>query len=188
MDNPQETLHYLWCRGSSETIRRVSECGSDQNITMSNKNSLEPWWLTGFVDGEGTFYVGINENKEMSAGYQVLPEFRIVQHYRDIKLLYKIKSFLGCGVVRKGHNDRYELRVRKIEHLTNIVIPFFEEYPLQTQKQFDFFAWCKVVLLISQDQHLTQEGIKKIFHTVKKMNKGDKDKTKNKLNEQGLLN
>jgi len=60
---------------------------------------LEPNWVTGFTDGEGTFYVGINKNTTMAIGYQVLPEFRIVQHKKDIKVLYALKKFFwsrGC--------------------------------------------------------------------------------------------
>ena len=71
------------------------------------ERKLDPFWVSGFTDGEGTFYVGINKHSEMSAGFQVLPEFRIVQHEKDIKLLHKIKSFFGCGVVRRNHDSRY---------------------------------------------------------------------------------
>jgi hypothetical protein len=55
--------------------------------------TLDPQWIAGFTDGEGTFYVGINPHTEMTAGFQILPEFRVVQHERDIQLLYKLKSF-----------------------------------------------------------------------------------------------
>ena len=71
--------------------------------------TLSPDWVVGFVDGEGCFYIGINEHPEMSAGYQVLPEFRVVQHERDIQVLYGLKEFFKSGVVRKNHDDRYEL-------------------------------------------------------------------------------
>ena len=47
-------------------------------------------WLLGFVDGEGCFHVGINKNNTMKLGVQVIPEFTIVQHIRDIYLLYSI--------------------------------------------------------------------------------------------------
>ncbi|HEX7079988.1 MAG TPA: LAGLIDADG family homing endonuclease, partial [Gammaproteobacteria bacterium] len=45
---------------------------------------LDAQWITGFVDGEGCFHVGINPHKEMTAGFQVLPEFTVVQHERDV--------------------------------------------------------------------------------------------------------
>lgn len=140
--------------------------------------SLEPYWIAGFVDGEWTFYVGINKHSEMSAWYQVLPEFRVVQHERDVKLLHKIKQYFGCGVVRRNHDTRYELRIRKREHLTEIIVPFFEQYQLQTQKKHDFIKFKKVLQLMDRETHLTKEWIAEIFAIIRTMNRAQKEKTK----------
>ena len=67
---------------------------------------LESQWITGFVDGEGCFHVGINANHEMSAGFQVLLEFTVVQHRRDLQILNALKAHFGCGVVRTNHGER----------------------------------------------------------------------------------
>ena len=137
---------------------------------------LNPDWVAGFVDGEGTFYIGINRNETMTAGYQVLPEFRIVQHERDIKVLYALKAFFGAGVVRVNHDDRYELRIRSLEHLEKIVIPFFKQHPLMTQKRFDFIKFKEIINLMNQKKHLAREGIKQIILIASKMNRQDKTK------------
>lgn len=139
---------------------------------------IKPYWVTGFVDGEGTFYVGINKNTTMSAGYQVLPEFRVVQHQKDIKVLYALKNFFGCGVVRVNHDTRYELRIRSLDHLKNIVIPFFDQHSLVTQKKFDFLKFKKIVSLIDKKEHLDKEGIEKIIDIACKMNRKNKYKAK----------
>jgi hypothetical protein len=144
---------------------------------------LNPNWVTGFTDGEGTFYIGINQNSTMSIGYQVLPEFRIVQHQRDIKLLYELKKFFQAGVVRVNHDDRYELRIRSLKHINQIVIPHFERYPLETQKKFDFIKFKKVINLMNQNQHLEIDGLKKIIQISSKMNRGQKDKALKILSE-----
>jgi len=97
-------------------------------------------WIAGFTDGEGTFHIGINKNPTMTTGYQVLLEFVITQHERDEPLLNKIKEYFECGVVRNS-NGRGNIRIYRIrnkEHLRDIIIPFFERNPLQTQKKFDF--------------------------------------------------
>lgn len=137
---------------------------------------LNDYWVTGFVDGEGTFYVGINKHPSMQIGYQVLPEFRIVQHKRDIKLLHALKEFFGAGVVRVNHDDRYELRIRKLDVLRKTVVPFFKKHPLQTQKKFDFQKFTKVLDLMNRQEHLTQEGLIKIIDISSKMNRADKRK------------
>jgi len=163
-------------------LRRKSESFRDYTFGIQGLEGkggimkISPDWVSGFVDGEGTFYVGINKNSTMKSGYQVLPEFRIVQHKKDIQLLYALKSFFGCGVVRVNHEDRYELRIRKLEHLVNIVVPFFEKHSLLTQKKHDFLKFRKIVLLISQNKHLDKEGIIRIIEIAEKMNRANKEK------------
>ena len=137
---------------------------------------LSPQWVSGFVDGEGTFYVGINKNPTMKIGYQVLPEFRIVQHKRDMKLLHALRHFFGCGVVRRNHEDRFELRIRKLETIEKTIIPFFRTNPLHTQKQFDFLKFSEIIRLMSEDAHLTISGLIRIIDVASQMNRSDKKK------------
>ncbi len=137
---------------------------------------INPAWVAGFVDGEGTFYVGINKNNTMSVGYQVLPEFRIVQHKKDIQLLYALKKFFDAGVVRVNHEDRYELRIRSLDHLDKIVIPFFDTNSLLTQKKFDFIKFKKIINLMKQNKHIEKNGLTKIIDLASSMNRRDKPK------------
>jgi len=143
--------------------------------------NLNPYWISGFVDGEGTFYVGINKNHTMKIGYQVLPEFRVVQHKKDIKVLHTLKKFFGCGVVRVNHDDRYEYRVRALDHLENTIIPFFKKHQLMTKKKFDFIKFANIIRLMSQGKHLETGGLQKIIDLAKLMNRQDKFKTINKI-------
>ena len=112
----------------------------------------------------------------MTTGYQVLPEFRIVQHKRDIQLLHILKKFFNAGVVRVNHDDRYELRIRNLDELTNIVIPFFEKHSLHTQKKFDFIKFKRIVAMMQKGKHLRSGGIIKIIDIASKMNRADKKK------------
>ena len=146
--------------------------------------NINPAWIAGFVDGEGTFYVGINKNDTMTIGYQVLPEFRIVQHKRDIQLLQALKKYFQAGVVRVNHDDRYELRIRSIKHLDEIIIPFFIKNELLTQKKFDFIKFKKIIDLMKENKHLEKDGLIKIIDLASLMNRQDKQKAleiKNKI-------
>lgn len=138
---------------------------------------LHPDWVVGFVDGEGCFYVGIYSHPEMTAGYQVLPEFRVVQHQRDIQVLYALKRFFKSGVVRQNHEDRYELRIRKLDSLYE-VLTFFEKHPLKTKKQVDFKHFARIVRMMKEKQHLTTEGIARIINIASLMNRENKVKAK----------
>lgn len=132
-------------------------------------------WIVGFVDGEGCFYVGIYPHPEMSAGYQVLPEFRIVQHKRDIQILYALKRFFKSGVVRQNHEARYELRIRKVESLRNVV-NFFEKHPLKTKKNVDFKHFARIIRMMEAKEHLNKEGIVRIIRIASLMNRENKKK------------
>ena len=121
--------------------------------------NLEPQWITGFVDGEGCFHVGIARHEQMTIGLQVLPEFTVVQHQRDVQVLHALKSHFGCGVVRVNHGDRMAYRVRKLEHLRMIIVPFFIKHELKTKKKLDFQRFCKVLVMMERGEHLTTEGL-----------------------------
>jgi hypothetical protein len=141
--------------------------------------NLEAQWVVGFTDGEGCFHVGIARHPEMTSGFQVLPEFTIVQHKRDIGVLHALKQFFDCGVVRVNHGDRMCWRVRKLEHLCDRIVPFFEKHDLKTRKRQDFLRFRKVVRWMSDGRHLTAEGLKEIMRIAEEMNRGRDDGTNN---------
>ena len=132
--------------------------------------NLNAQWIVGFVDGEGCFHVGINKNESMSLGVQVLPEFTVVQHEVDEQVLYALKDYFGCGVVRKNHGNRLSYRVRGQENLQKQIIPFFEKHKLKTRKRVDFLKFRKVILLIEKGEHLEADGLEKIRKIKKSMN------------------
>ncbi len=134
---------------------------------------LEAQWIVGFVDGEGCFNVLINRHEEMTLGYQVLPEFTVVQHERDVQVLHALKAHFGCGVVRVNHGDQMAYRVRDLEHLVKHILPFFEKHQLKTKKQVDFLKFRHIVLKMKDGCHLTPEGLEEIRVTKGQMNRGN---------------
>ena len=139
----------------------------------NQQERLDERWISGFVDGEGCFYVGINRQPKMSLGYQVLPEFRIVQHKRDVEILHRIKQFFGFGKVTVNHGDRMEFRVRGLSNL-NRLLEFFEASPLQTTKSESFTQFKKIIELMNRKEHLTQDGLQRIAHLASTMNQRTK--------------
>ena len=133
---------------------------------------LHAEWITGFVDGEGCFHVGINANSEMKVGFQVLPEFTVVQHERDVQVLHALKAYFGCGVVRVNHAERMAYRVRSAKHLQQIIVPFFMKHPLKTKKNVDFRKFRQVLLKMERGIHLTSDGVEEIRHLASQMNRG----------------
>ncbi len=133
---------------------------------------LDAQWIVGFVDGEGCFHVSINKHREMTVGYQVLPEFTVVQHKRDIQVLHALKAYFGCGVVRTNHGDRMAYRVRGLKHLIEIIVPFFEKHSLKTKKRIEFINFRRILLRMQKGEHLTPQGLEVIRCVKEKMNRG----------------
>ena len=143
----------------------------------NQQERLDALWIVGFTDGEGCFHVSINKIPEMSLGWQVLPEFRIVQHEKDESVLYKIKEYFGFGDVKINrtdhHGTRKEFRVRGLDNLNKIVY-FFEENKLSTSKRKDFEIFKTVIQLMNNKKHLTIEGLDNIAQLISRMNRKPK--------------
>lgn len=137
--------------------------------TYSEK--LSPDWITGFVDGEGCFHIGISKHPDVKFGYQILPELTVVQHERDIALLHRLRTTMGCGVVRRNHGDRYCWRVRDLKNLVEVIVPFFERHPLKSKKEIEFRRFAKVVRFMVRGDHFSQEGFERIKSIAEEMNR-----------------
>ena len=155
--------------------KNLSKVKGDNVMGADNQQErLDANWIVGFVDGEGCFHISINKIPEMSLGWQVLPEFRIVQHEKDEDTLRKIKNYFGFGDVKVNrtdhHGTRKEFRVRGLENL-NILIDFFKKYKLNTSKRKDFEIFSQVIQKMNNKKHLTKEGLDNIAQLVSRMNR-----------------
>jgi hypothetical protein len=106
----------------------------------------------------------------MSIGWQVLPEFRIVQHERDESVLKELQQFFQAGKVVTNHGARKELRIRKLNDLRNVVL-FFKQHQLRTEKKKNFEIFAKILELMEHKKHLTVEGLTDIANLCWSMNR-----------------
>ena len=134
-------------------------------------------WVVGFVDGEGCFSVPIFRNHACHLGWQVQPEFTVVQGARSVRALHELKLFFGCGQI--GRNRRYDnhredmfhFRIRSLSDQVSRVVPFFEANPLITAKHYDFNTYAVVVRLMVGGSHLTLAGLRQIAQLAQSMNR-----------------
>ena len=136
----------------------------------NQQERLDDKWIVGFVDGEGCFHVSINRNEKMTLGWQVLPEFRVVQHEKNQNILECLRTYFGFGSVVVNHGDRKEFRVRKLDDL-NKIIKFFNENKLRTTKINDFGYFSEIIDMMNSGEHLIFEGLLKIEKILPKMNR-----------------
>lgn len=78
---------------------------------------------------------------------------------------------MGCGRVHKHSNQNHiEFVVSNHSDLLNIIIPFFDKYPLQGSKRSDYLDLVKVAELMEGKLHLTKEGLDQIRKIKDSMN------------------
>lgn len=131
--------------------------------------SIDPNWISGFVAGDGSFEIKVRERKY---GHEVGLRWSIVQHIRDAHLLGVIASFLGCGkVYNLTSGQACSLIVQNMADINNIIIPFFNKYPLRNIKEMDFRDFVLASELINKKAHLTPDGLAKVKLLSSNMNR-----------------
>lgn len=137
---------------------------------------LNPWYLSGLVDGEGSFCVTISKHKTKKLGFDPRLSFEIEMIIEDKPLLEEVKNTLKCGNVYTLSYERYGWRphakfsTKSQKEIFGKIIPFFKKYPMQGKKNKDFIYFCQAADLFKSKQHLSIEGINKLREIQAKMN------------------
>lgn len=139
------------------------------------RKSLNKWYVSGFVDGEGSFHIALYKDAEVKTGWRVIPEFHVSQRISSKNVLDEIKDFFGCGYVKANHAKNpsdvtYVYVVRNRHDLLTEIIPFFEKYALRTEKSKDAEIFSRIVRMMSNGQHLSRAGLNKIVKLAYQMN------------------
>jgi hypothetical protein len=139
------------------------------NFNYPSTIGLNPYYVTGFTDGEGCFYVGVSSNPRYKTAYRVKAVFHIGVHIRDLALLKEIQLFFGVGTISKLGAESVQFRVSGSENL-KVIMNHFDKYPLLTNKQSDYLLFKQAVNDMEQGRHLTVEGLNKIMSIKAVMN------------------
>jgi hypothetical protein len=149
--------------------------GSDNASSADNQQERLDSYLAGYVDGEGSFHVGIQKSRNVSIGYQLVPELHVSQNSERNQVLRILRKTLGCGYIKPNHpgmsKDKTDVFVvRNREDLLNKVIPFFESNPLLSPKQKDFEKFSLVVKAMDDGKHLETNGFLVLLRIAFSMN------------------
>ena len=144
-----------------------------------SKSNFNPWYITGSVDGEGSFMVRIRRNSKYRTGWTVVAIFSIAFDKKDLPLLEGIKAhFGGLGSIKKNGKGTFSYRIESSEQIYNVILPYFNKYPLITQKLGDYLIFREVVELMNNKEHLTDKGLNKIVSIKASINRGLSDELK----------
>lgn len=137
---------------------------------------LDPLWVVGFIDGEGSFQGGVS--KLEGDKFKVSPTLEIAQSTHDVLVLDTIRNYFSCGYMKPEYDIKditQCLATRPVSRLVinqyKTIIEFFEKYSLNSSKLLDYLAWVRIIELKTEKYHLTPEGIKEIEKIRGNMNK-----------------
>ena len=105
---------------------------------LNSTYSYSPWFIVGFTEAEGNFYLIINTKPK------ILPKFRfrLSSKYLDIVLLCAIRNYFGSGsIFYRRETKVFILEISRQEVIENKILPLFYSYSLKGTKYFDYVNW-----------------------------------------------
>lgn len=129
------------------------------------------WYISGFVDGEGSFNISFRKKPDYKTGWQPVLSFNVSQRERTI--LDLMKRHFGCGIVKTRKDGLNSYDVTNPRALTEIIVPFFTKYNfLSNKKKTNFSIFKKAVKLMLEKRHLNEEGLRELVELREKINLG----------------
>lgn len=133
-------------------------------------------YIAGFVDGEGSFHVALQEIEQVRFGYQLVPEFLVSQNLDYAQTLNAMKTRFECGYIKPNHakNSRdksYVYVVRNRNDLLTKIIPFFEKNILLSPKHEDFCKFSSIVKAMNNKFHFEKNGFISLLKEAFSMNR-----------------
>ena len=139
--------------------------------TLQQLGNINPWFITGFFDGESSFMINIVKSSKYRTGWFAQLNFTIGLHKKDRAVLELIKNYLGIGHITEQGSEAVRLRINSIKDFA-CLMDHLEKYPLITKKWEDYQLFKIAFSIIESKEHLTIEGLKKLVNIKASMNKG----------------
>jgi len=131
---------------------------------------LNPNWVTGFMDGEGSFIIAILPSTGPLKN-KISLRISITQKAHSKIVLFYLQNFFDCGQVIPSSKDCMRFVVQSKEDIITKIIPHFNNYPLKTSKQLNFESFKEASEIVRKGEHLELKGLKKIIEIKNKMNR-----------------
>jgi hypothetical protein len=124
-----------------------------------NQITLDNYWLAGFTQADGCFYISVVKSKSHKTGFSVRLEFSIKQNdVVPVKLLY--------NTIKMGNLSQYSSGIWCYKSsgfkTAALLINYFDLFNLFAGKYVDYLKFRKVYIMITKGKHLEDKGIIKI--------------------------
>jgi hypothetical protein len=162
------------------------------NYSLIQTLKLNPYWLLGFIEGEGTF------------GFKNLsPYFQIGQHTKSLKVLQGIALYLQSlplgftfsinsaplVVSNTLHSNKTVsvISITNIDALYDYLMFLLLDMPFQTRKGIDFYFWSIALHLHKLGYFYLKEGFNLVSEIAKYINNGRYTTNLNKVSPPSIV-
>ena len=154
---------------------------SIKKLPLKEGDLVNNSWLSGFIDSDGSFSVQHTKVENNAKKRKISCRLRIEQRMLDpitgdsyLKVLTNIAEFLNCSLLtrkQKSTGNEYYIIAASSKLSLDIIVKYLEEYPLFSNKYLDYKDWKKIVILILENKHYTEEGLTKTDFVRNSINK-----------------
>jgi len=147
---------------------------------------INPWWMTGFIDGDGSLSASVKYKNLGANGFKVVdpqktriafqPSLSISQHKKNLILFNQIKEFFNSGNVynKKASDGQYthiQYKISSNKDIKSFIIPHFEKYPLISYKKHVYKIWYELIEILSNppSENRNRKAIE-FINEIKKLN------------------
>lgn len=129
------------------------------------------WFLSGFVDGEGSFNISFRQKQDYKTKWQPVLSFNVSQ--RERLILDLMRNWFECGIVKKRKDGLHSYDVTNPKDLKLTIIPFFIKYPfISKRKSKNFELFKSAVEIMFNKKHLSENGLKNLVLIREMINLG----------------
>nr|AOT85208.1 Orf1p [Saccharomyces mikatae] len=141
-----KTAH-TWCAKTNIIKRGYHTSLNNKLIIVQNNNNKDNLnmdnfykWLVGFTDGDGSFYIKLNDKKYLRFFYG----FRL--HIDDKACLENIKNMLNMPSNFEETPKTIMLVNSQKKWLHSNIVTIFDKYPCLTIKYYSYYKWKKAMI------------------------------------------
>jgi hypothetical protein len=146
---------------------------SDFNLPEDHEINITSYWLLGFVEGDGSFYLESNKNAlllgiKQKGNKDLLVEIQnFFYNFARVKSNLSFKDEIRIDMKEKG---LFLLSVKGMDFLDSVVIPLFDGVVWHSKKYLDYCDWKVLLKIFKLGIHYLPEGKHLISRIISQMN------------------
>lgn len=149
------------------------------NILLLNSNSknfiVSNNFISGFIDGDGSFFISFQINGEIKTG------FNVTNDLFSKPLLEIVKQKLGgIGSIREGTKKELVYTVTGLNQIVDLLIPFIDKHPVFSEKSIHYVKFRTISILLKKENPLSLESKLNAIDLAYNMNKKGKHRNLSK--------